>query len=135
MGLWRHACFESPRLVFGGAFDSSGVKNIFTEEPSNSGTWSVTVALADHEVLHQTSAIKPDNPWVDGAYHLSDILTGRHVLVGNGVKLYMPVSAAHAVISKMFFRTHLVINWALFPDLREAGAGDTIAAVMLANDE
>lgn len=125
----------SPRLVFGGAFDSSGFKNIVTEEPSSSGTWSVTAAVAEHEGLHQASALMPDNPWVDGAYDLSvilSILTGRHVLVGNGAKPYMPVSAGHAVTSKNFFRTHPVIDWALLPDLREAGAGDAMEAVMLA---
>jgi len=126
---------RSPRLVFGGAFDSSGFRNTVTEEPSSSGTWSVTAAVAEHEGLDQASVLLPGNPWVDGAYDLSvilSLLTGRHVLVGNGAKPYMPVSAGQAVTSKNFFRTHPVIDWALLPVLRDAGAGEAMEAVMLA---
>jgi|GEM_PF-3752553 len=126
---------RSSRLVFGGAFDSSGFRNTVTEEPSSSGTWNVTAAVAEHEGLDQASVLLPGNPWVNGAYDLSvilSLLTGRHVLVGNAARPYMPVSAGQAVTSQNFFRTHPVIDWALLPVLQEAGAGEAMEAVMLA---
>lgn len=126
---------RSSRLVFGGSYDSSGFRNTVTEEPSSSGAWSVTAAVVEHAGLDQASLLLPDNPWVNGAYDLAAILsllTGRHVLVGNSAKPYMPVTAGQAVTSKNFFRTHPVIDWALLPVLQKAGAGEAIEAVMLA---
>jgi hypothetical protein len=126
---------RSSRLVFGGAYDSSGFRNTVTEESSSSGTWSVTAAVAEHERLDQASVLLPCNPWVNGAYDLSvilSLLTGRHVLVGNSAEPYLPVTAGQAVTSKNFFRTHPVIDWALLPVLQKAGAGEAMEAVMLA---
>jgi hypothetical protein len=126
---------RSQRLVFGGVFKSSGFKNTVTEEPASPGSWSVTAAVAEHEGLDQASVLLPDNPWVDGAYDLSvilSLLTGRHVRVGNDVEPYLPVSAGLALTSNNFFRTHPVIDWSLLPALQAAGAGEAMEAVMLA---
>ena len=84
-----------------------------TEEPASSGAWSVTAAVGEHEGLDQASVLLPKNPWADGAYDLSvilSLLTGRHVRIGNDVEPYLTVSAGLALTSKNFFRTHPVIN-------------------------
>ncbi|MDM2958569.1 hypothetical protein [Citrobacter sp. CK202] len=126
---------RSKRLVFRDAFDSSGFKRTVTEEPSSSGTWSVTAVVAEHEELDHASVLLPDNPWVNGAYDLSvilSLLSGRHILIENGAKPHLPVSPGYAITSKNFFRAHPVIDWALLPVLREAGAGEAMEAVLLA---
>lgn len=126
---------RSQRLVFGSTFKSSGLKHTVTEEPASSGAWSVTAAVGEHEGLDQASVLLPKNPWVDGAYDLSvilSLLTGRHVRIGNNVEPYLTVSAGLALTSKNFFRTHPVIDWSLLPVLQAAGAGEAMEAVMLA---
>ncbi|EMS1064447.1 hypothetical protein WKS79_003049 [Providencia stuartii] len=126
---------RSERFHFESTFDSSEFKQTVTEEPSSPGTWSVTAVVAEHEELNQTSVLLPNNPWVNGAYDLSAILSllsGRHIMVGNGAKPYLPVSPGQAIISKNFFRTYPVIDWAQLPILRDAGAGEAMEAVLLA---
>jgi hypothetical protein len=126
---------RSKRLIFSGTFDSSGFKEFVKEEPSSSGTWSVTAVVTEHEKLDQASILLPDTPWVNGAYDLSvilSLLSGRHILVGNGVEPYLPVSPGQAITSKNFFRTYPVVDWTLLPVLREAGAGEAMEAVLLA---
>ncbi|WP_283184429.1 hypothetical protein [Pseudomonas svalbardensis] len=126
---------RSDRLVFGGAFDSSGFKNTVSEEPSNTGTWSITAVVAEHEGLNAPSVLLPGNPWANGAYDLSLILSflsGRHVRVGNNTEPYLPVSPGQSITSKNFFRTHPAIDWALLPAVREAGGGEAMDAVILA---
>ncbi|WP_323158821.1 hypothetical protein [Pseudomonas viridiflava] len=126
---------RSKRIVFGGAVKSTGFKNTVTEEPAKSGSWCVTAVVGEHEGLNQASVLLPENPYVNGAYDLSvilSILTGRHVRVGNDVEPYLPVCAASALTSPNFFRTHSVIDWALLPGLQAAGAGEAMEAVMLA---
>lgn len=126
---------RSKRLIFSSTFDSSGFKEFVKEEPSSSGTWSVTAVVAEHEKLDQASVLLPDTPWVNGAYDLSvilSLLSGRHTLVGNGVEPYLPVSPGQAITSKNFFRTYPVVDWTLLPVLREAGAGEAMEAVLLA---
>jgi len=123
------------RLVLVGSFDSSGFTNSVTEEPPSSGTWSVTAVVTEHEGLDKPSVLLPDNPWVDGSYDLSVILSlisGRHVQVKNDAEPYLPVSPGQAITSKNFFRGHSVIDWAQLPVLREAGAGQAMEAVLLA---
>lgn len=126
---------RSQRLLFSSALKSSGFEHTVTEEPASSGAWSVTATVGEHEGLDQSSVLLPKNPWVDGAYDLSvilSILTGRHVRVGDDVEPYLPVSAGLALTSKNFFRTHPVIDWSLLPTLQAAGAGEAMEAVMLA---
>lgn len=94
--------------------------------------------MGQHEALDQASVLLPKNPWVDGAYDLSvilSLLTGRHVRIGNDVEPYLTVSAGLALTSKNFFRTHPVIDWSLLPVLQAAGAGEAMEAVMLATSE
>nr|WP_314481779.1 hypothetical protein [uncultured Pseudomonas sp.] len=134
-GLIEADFARSQRLVFGSAFRSSGLMNTVTEEPATSGSWGVTAAVAEHEGLDQASVLLPDNPWVNGAYDLSvilSLLTGRHVRVGNDAEPYLPISAGLGLTSKNFFRTHPAIDWSLLPALRAAGAGEAMEAVMLA---
>ncbi|WEE29301.1 hypothetical protein [Aeromonas hydrophila] len=122
---------RSKRLVFSDTF----VKKTVTEEPSCSGTWSVTAVVAEHEGLDQASVLLPDNPWLNGAYDLSvilSLLSGRHTQVGNGAKPHLLVSPGYAITSKNFFRTDPEIDWALLPFLRKAGAGEAMEAVLLA---
>jgi len=126
---------RSKRLIFSGTFDSSGFKELVKEEPSSSGTWSVTALVAEHEKLDQASVLLPDSPWVNGAYDLSvilSLLSGRHTLIGNGVEPHFPVSPGQAITNKNFFRTYPVIDWTLLPVLRDAGAGEAMEAVLLA---
>lgn len=126
---------RSKRLHFESTFNSSEFEHIVTEEPSSPGTWSVTAVVAEHEELNKASVLLPDNPWVNGAYDLSvilSLLSGRHIMVGNGVKPYLPVSPGQAIISKNFFRTYPVFDWAQLSILRGAGAGEAMEAVLLA---
>lgn len=126
---------RSERLIFSSTLDSSGFKHSVKEEPSSSGTWSVTAVVAEHEKLDQASVLLPNNPWLNGAYDLSvilSLLSGRHTRVGNGVEPYLSVSPGQAITSKNFFRTYPVVDWTLLPVLREAGAGEAMEAVLLA---
>ncbi|WP_370547327.1 hypothetical protein [Edwardsiella tarda] len=126
---------RSKRLIFSSTLDSSGFKQSVKEEPSSSGTWSITAVVAEHEKLDQASVLLPDNPWLNGAYDLSvilSLLSGRHTRVGNGVEPYLPVSPGQAITSKNFFRTDPMVDWTLLPVLREAGAGEAVETVLLA---
>lgn len=126
---------RSKRLIFSNTLDSSGFKQSVKEEPSSSGTWSITAVVAEHEKLDQASVLLPDNPWLNGAYDLSvilSLLSGRHTRVGNGVEPYLPVSPGQAITSKNFFRTYPMVDWTLLPVLREAGAGEAVETVLLA---
>ncbi|MCW2456481.1 UNVERIFIED_ORG: hypothetical protein M2414_004238 [Rahnella aquatilis] len=126
---------RSKRLIFSRTLDSSGFTQSLKEEPSSSGTWSITAVVAEHETLDQASVLLPDNPWLNGAYDLSvilSLLSGRHTRVGNGFEPYLPVSPGKAITSKNFFRTYPVVDWTLLPVLREAGAGEAMETVLLA---
>ncbi|EAP7664515.1 hypothetical protein L1O59_002861 [Salmonella enterica] len=126
---------RSKRLIFSNTFDSSGFKRSVKEEPSSSGTWSVTAVVAEHEKLDQASELFPDAPWGNGAYDLSvilSLLSGRHTLVGNGVEPYLPVSPGYSITSKNFFRANPVVDWELLPGLRKAKVGEAMEAVLLA---
>lgn len=126
---------RSKKLVISDTFDSSGFKRTVTEEPSSSGTWGVTAVVAEHEALDQASVLFPDNPCANGAYDLSlilSLLSGRHTLVENGAKPYLPVLPGYAITSKNFFHTQPVIDWSQLLVLRDTGAREAMEAVLLA---
>ncbi|MER1719525.1 hypothetical protein KC966_10310 [Proteus terrae] len=126
---------RSKQFVYETTFGSSGFERKVTEVPSSPGAWNITAVVEEHEELDQASVLLPDNPLVNGAYDLSvilSLLTGRHTMVGNDIAPYMPVSPGQAITSKNFFHTSPMIDWAQLPNLREAGAGEAMEAVLLA---
>lgn len=118
----------------GGRFTSKGFQEVITELPATPGKWMPTAVVEEHPNLDEPSLLLPGNPWNDGAYDLSlilSLLTGKHVAVGNEAEAMMPMIAGQALVSVNFFEQPKV-DWTQLAELPKFGGGDAIYAICLA---
>ncbi|WP_139834963.1 hypothetical protein [Pseudomonas sp. B35(2017)] len=128
---------QAKTLTFEKVLSSSGSKHTVTERAAAAGDWNLTALVVEHAALDSPSMLMPDNPWVNGAYDLSlilSLLTGAYVAVNNESLPDFQLSPALPIVSKNFFSGSFKIDWALLPAMRAAGAGEALYALSLARD-
>ncbi|WP_248768252.1 hypothetical protein [Pseudomonas sp. MWU12-2345] len=123
------------RTTYSTEIDECGeIQNIVTTLPANPGSWSPTATVEEHQGLGLSSVLFPDIPVLNGAYDLALILsflTGRHVVVGNDAKPFLPLTPAQSVVSGNYFY-HPNINWSALAGLSELGVGEAMDAACTA---
>ncbi|PIB45224.1 hypothetical protein AOA59_05495 [Pseudomonas sp. 2822-15] len=128
---------QAKKLVFAKKFSSSGLQRTFAEKAAVSGDWNVTALLTEHPALDEPSVLMPDNPWVNGGFDLSlilSLLTGACVALDKDSPPDFKLSPALPIVCDDFFAKGSKVDWTLLPAMQAAGGGDALYALSLARD-